>query len=610
VRSALVAWLELHHVPGWFAPDYMVMVALASILGAAATLHMSKRDGANVALERRALLATYVAALAGGYVFEGIRSLPEVIASGSITPILRSGRAAYGGLLAGTLAAALVLRRGGASTLAFLDRAVLLCGFSYGFVRVGCFLAGCDYGTPTAGPLGVRFPADSPAAMDHAARGWVPRGAESLPVHPTQLYESFVGIAAAALAALWLLRKPRDGRAFATWIALYATGRFFVEMLRGDGSRGTYGPLSTAQLVSVGLVVAVAAAAAIHAKRAARLSLASAALVSAGILAPSAVSAAPPAGTAPAPTTTAAAGQTPPPTAPANSNLPPAPPVPQSQPYPPPQGGAAPYPYPYPYPPPQGAAPYPYPYPYPPPQGTAPYPYPYPYPYPPPQGAAPYPYPYPPPPHGAVPPGTVSVPADELPEEMRDDPQKDGNKRQLGIGLAGGGFLAPGRIAVSNGWTLDLEVMYRFGAHYRQRVEIGLEGRFLKTADVIQGGIGVPFRFVSGLGRFAELEATLVPFYTRIVFDSPYFEPANGFGARLRVGFNFPVTSFLSLGLTPLGLSIMGSGSVSTLFTYEPAIFLRIALIGPKKPVEEKPTEKPAEKPAEKAAESKDPAAK
>src|SRR6185369_12701012 len=103
----------------------------------------------------------------------------------------------------------------------------------------GCFLAGCDYGQPTSSVLGVRFPRGSLAALDHARRGFVPAGAPSLPVHPTQLYEAAIGLVAAALATLSLrTTSRRDGRAFATFLALYALGRFLLEWMRGDEERG------------------------------------------------------------------------------------------------------------------------------------------------------------------------------------------------------------------------------------------------------------------------------------------------------------------------------------------------------------------------------------
>jgi prolipoprotein diacylglyceryltransferase len=140
----------------------------------------------------------------------------------------------------------------------FFDRAAIGTGLGFALVRTGCFIAGCDYGLPTALPWAVRFPPGSLAALDHARRGFVPAGAPSLPVHPTQLYEALVGLVGAAASAVPLARGRRDGRAFATFLAIYAVGRFTIELLRGDQDRGHVLSLSTAQWVSVALVFGLA----------------------------------------------------------------------------------------------------------------------------------------------------------------------------------------------------------------------------------------------------------------------------------------------------------------------------------------------------------------
>jgi prolipoprotein diacylglyceryltransferase len=258
MRPLALAWWVRHGGPAWLFPDYFMLAALAAFVGSLIALRLARRDGVSPAHTTNAIACAYVAALAGGYLFEALRALPAAAAAGSWRPVTHAGRAAYGGLLAAIAAAALYLRGARQPVAAFFDRVSVGAGLTYGLVRTGCFLAGCDYGAPTASVFGVRFPRGSLAALDHARRGWVPHGAPSLPVHPTQLYEAGVGLLAGALAALPLSRGRRDGTAFATFLLVYAAGRFAIEGLRGDQDRGSAAGLSTAQWVSIAVVVAMA----------------------------------------------------------------------------------------------------------------------------------------------------------------------------------------------------------------------------------------------------------------------------------------------------------------------------------------------------------------
>ncbi|WP_438027894.1 prolipoprotein diacylglyceryl transferase [Sorangium sp. So ce233] len=588
MSGAVMLWLERHGLPPWLAPTYAVMVAVAGLLGAAAFFWLVRRDRGDEAVEGRALLAGYVAALLGGHVFEALRAAPEALARGSWGPMLHAGRAAYGGLIAGVVVAVLVLLRRGAAVRPFLDRLVPGLGITYACVRTGCFLAGCDYGHVTAGALGVRFPAGSPAAEDHAAAGWVPLGAPSLPVHATQLYEAALGALASAVAALWLVRGHRDGRAFGTWLALYAAGRFAIELLRGDAGRGVYGGLSTAQVVSLALLFGLAAAA-LRARRAHRAPATAAALLSLASLGLAAGdAAAQPAQPAPraAPTAAPPAGA---------SAAPAATPPPAPYPYPPPPAG---YPAPHPYPPPPAGG-YPPPYPYPPPPAGG-YPAPYPYP-PPPAGAYPAPYPYPPPPAGAYPPPAHPPPAaaeqqppaaaeppsgrtpDAPPEPAAakpgTNPQAEANARRMALSVGFSGYFVPARFAVEDGVSLDLGAVARIPVSDTRRFEIGVELRGLFAPDADQFAIGVPLRFMMGVGPHLEMSVGITPGYHRIFFESPYFESVGAFGARLAWGIQFPIGSHLFVGLSPANFLVLGSGDVDALLAYEPGLWVGTGLL-------------------------------
>jgi phosphatidylglycerol:prolipoprotein diacylglycerol transferase len=251
MRAVALVWLARRGLPLWLLPSYFMLAGIATLVGSAIALRITTRDGASRPHTARAIACAYVGALLGGYLFEALRALPAAALAGSWGPVVHAGRAAYGGLIFGTGAAALYLRLARQPLGAFFDRVAVGTGLVFAFVRTGCFLAGCDYGQPTASALGVRFPRGSLAAIDHAHRGFVPPGAPSLPVHPTQLYEAALGLCAGALAGVCLRGTRRDGRAFATFLAVYAPGRFLIELLRGDQERGHALSLSTAQWVSL-----------------------------------------------------------------------------------------------------------------------------------------------------------------------------------------------------------------------------------------------------------------------------------------------------------------------------------------------------------------------
>jgi phosphatidylglycerol:prolipoprotein diacylglycerol transferase len=140
-------------------------------------------------------------------------------------------------------------------------------------VRVGCFLAGCCWGdlcvdpgnldghadlqmrtlpmlSGEAMPFAVTFPPGTPGHHQHLAAGMIDGNQRSLPVHPTQLYESGFLL----LLALLLRWRPgedsRPGTITLLALAAYALWRFGLEFLRAD-SQLILGPLTFTQMLCV-----------------------------------------------------------------------------------------------------------------------------------------------------------------------------------------------------------------------------------------------------------------------------------------------------------------------------------------------------------------------
>jgi phosphatidylglycerol:prolipoprotein diacylglycerol transferase len=258
VRPEIVARLERLGL-GWagaLVPGYAVMLALGSLLAAVVIVDEARRQGYARRDTLLVLMVGYAAGLAGGALVPVVQGLAALVTTGRFR--IATGMAAYGGLIGGTLAVALTLRLRRLAVWRFFDAGAPALGLGYACARVGCFLAGCDYGAPTALPLAVQFPPGSYAYQDHAVRGLIAPGAlASAPVHPTQLYLAFAGLL--LYFALRAVPARGDGRRFALYVAGYAVLRSVIEVWRGDASRGSVGPLSTSQFLAALTVLALAA---------------------------------------------------------------------------------------------------------------------------------------------------------------------------------------------------------------------------------------------------------------------------------------------------------------------------------------------------------------
>jgi phosphatidylglycerol:prolipoprotein diacylglycerol transferase len=171
----------------------------------------------------------------------------------------------YGGLIGAFSVAWVLLKRDQFPFWKAADMAGFAIPLGLTFGRLGCLMAGCCFGATCDLPWAVSFPWRSAASeeqfKDHllaSSKMW------SLPVHPTQSYESAASLAIAAICLLWVHgRKRYDGQVFASFLALYAIARFLLEILRRDDRGGLFG-LSTSQVIGVALL---GLAAAIHGTR-------------------------------------------------------------------------------------------------------------------------------------------------------------------------------------------------------------------------------------------------------------------------------------------------------------------------------------------------------
>lgn len=157
------------------------------------------------------------------------------------TVLLEIGLGIFAGLLYLTLKKMPWLRA--------LDAAAPGWALGQAILMLGCFLAGCDYGLPTAMPWGVAF-------HSRWALLWNGTPLETR-LHPTQLY-FFLLQALLCLGLLWWLpRRKQAGEMAGIWLLISGLAQFFLDFFRGDNRPMILGDaLSLMQAIDFCMVVA------------------------------------------------------------------------------------------------------------------------------------------------------------------------------------------------------------------------------------------------------------------------------------------------------------------------------------------------------------------
>jgi phosphatidylglycerol---prolipoprotein diacylglyceryl transferase len=215
-----------------------------------------------------AFIITAVVALVGSRVLF-IATVPDLFPDvWSWFAIRRGGLVAYGGFLGGLLGSWIYWRNKQHTLLHWADVVAPTLGLGLFFTRIGCYFYGCDFGAPLGSdaPAWLRdlgtFPGigggdsgdGSPAFIHHVQQyGHAPTSHASLPVHPTQLYESAIGLALFGITMfLWRKRRFR-GQVVLMLAMLYSAWRFAIEYLRDDPERGGAYGFSTSQYISLAI---------------------------------------------------------------------------------------------------------------------------------------------------------------------------------------------------------------------------------------------------------------------------------------------------------------------------------------------------------------------
>ena len=227
--------------------SYGVMTALGFLFAILWLVHLAKKEGLSAAKMEGLGLVIVLTAGVGSKLLTAF-DYPGFYSGGwehfVFDQMLGKGGVFYGGFLMATACSFVYFRLAKLPGWQVCDCAAPGLALAQGLGRIGCFLAGCCWGTPTSSRLGVTFTSQ----VAHDLTG-VPLGVK---LHPTQLYEAAAVLLAIPLL-LWLRKtKTFQGEVFLAYMIYYAIARFFLEFVRDDPrGRYVYNLFSTSQLISL-----------------------------------------------------------------------------------------------------------------------------------------------------------------------------------------------------------------------------------------------------------------------------------------------------------------------------------------------------------------------
>jgi phosphatidylglycerol:prolipoprotein diacylglycerol transferase len=246
--------------------SYGVMLGMSLVVGWYLTLTLAKKDGLPQETMANCYVVTALAAIVGSRVLYVLTNLDEFHSTADMFKVRLGGLVAYGGFIGGFLGSWAFLKAKNIRLLPWADVAVPSLASGLMITRIGCYLFGCDFGKrlPDGAPSWLKslgtFPHwaagtvdsgdGSPAFIRHMevfkdgeAHATLIHTNASLPVHPTQIYESLVGLSLLTLLLLQRRSQKFRGQIFFLFVFLYGYLRFLLEILRDDVERGEYGPV-------------------------------------------------------------------------------------------------------------------------------------------------------------------------------------------------------------------------------------------------------------------------------------------------------------------------------------------------------------------------------
>lgn len=206
---------------------YGILIGIGVVVAAIVTQRRYERFGGDPSILDRVILWTVVIGFLGARI--AYVSTHTARFQGrwyAVFFIWEGGLALYGGLTAGALAAAYMMRKLDGDFVMFTDAIAVGLPLAQAIGRFGNYFNQELFGTPTSLPWGLEIdPANRPEQY-----------AEFETFHPTFLYEAMWNVFVTVPIILYLERRGKlcKGASFPVYMIVYGTIRFLTELLRTD----------------------------------------------------------------------------------------------------------------------------------------------------------------------------------------------------------------------------------------------------------------------------------------------------------------------------------------------------------------------------------------
>jgi phosphatidylglycerol:prolipoprotein diacylglycerol transferase len=217
---------------GWFSVySFGFMLAVSFLLG----IYLSTRRAQRFGIDPQHILDLSVYLIISGVV--GSRLLYVAFHLGEyrnpvdVFALWQGGATLYGGFLLAVLAGYVFSKKRNIGFLLLGDIVSPAVVLGVALTRLGCFLSGCCYGRETGHGWGVVFPPDSPAGA-YARQLAAGKAVETVALHPTQLYDSFLGLITFVLLLALQGKMVKRGAAFGLMMLCHGASRFVVDLFR------------------------------------------------------------------------------------------------------------------------------------------------------------------------------------------------------------------------------------------------------------------------------------------------------------------------------------------------------------------------------------------